>query len=92
MGSHRVHAFFTNLAPTCGRLADIFGRKKIYVYGLVIFTIASLLCGLVADIYQLIGFRVLQSIGGAIMVANGTIIVADAFPVMNWEKQWVYSL
>lgn len=70
----------TILAPACGRLADMYGRKKIYVYGLVIFTCASLLCGIAADVYQLIGFRVIQAIGGAIIVANGTIIVVDAFP------------
>ena len=70
----------TIFAPACGRLADIYGRKKIYIFGLLVFTGASLLCGLVADVYQLIGFRVFQAIGGAIIVANGTIIVADAFP------------
>lgn len=72
--------FLTILAPACGRLADMYGRKNIYVFGLIIFTLASLLCGMVSDIYQLIGFRVLQAVGGAIIVANGTIIVADAFP------------
>ncbi|WP_319580652.1 MFS transporter [uncultured Methanospirillum sp.] len=70
----------TILAPASGRLADMYGRKKIYIFGLVTFTIASLLCGIAADVYQLIGFRVFQAIGGAIIVANGTIIVADAFP------------
>lgn len=70
----------TILAPASGRLADMYGRKKIYIFGLVTFTIASLLCGIAADVFQLIGFRVFQAIGGAIIVANGTIIVADAFP------------
>jgi EmrB/QacA subfamily drug resistance transporter len=70
----------TILAPACGRLADIYGRKKLYVFGLVVFTIGSLLCGFAADITQLIGFRVLQAIGGAFLVANGTLLVVDAFP------------
>jgi len=70
----------TILAPASGRLADIYGRKKIYVFGLITFTCASLLCGIAADVYQLIGFRAIQAIGGAIIVANGTIIVVDAFP------------
>lgn len=70
----------TILAPACGRIADMYGRKKIFIFGLVVFTVTSLLCGLAADVYQLIGFRVFQAIGGAIIVANGTIIVVDAFP------------
>ncbi len=73
----------TILAPACGRLADMYGRKQLYVLGIVVFTIGSLLCGLAADVTQLIGFRVIQAIGGAFLVANSTILVADAFP--KWE-------
>ncbi len=69
----------TILAPAWGRLADIYGRKKLYVYGLAVFTVGSLLCGLSANVGQLIAFRVLQAIGGSMLVANGTIIVTDAF-------------
>jgi EmrB/QacA subfamily drug resistance transporter len=69
----------TILAPAWGRLADIHGRKKLYVYGLAVFTVGSLLCGLSADIGQLIAFRVLQAVGGSMLVANGIIIVTDAF-------------
>ncbi len=69
----------TILAPAWGRLADIYGRKKLYVYGLAVFTIGSFLCGLSASIGQLIAFRVLQAVGGSMLVANGTIIVTDAF-------------
>lgn len=72
--------FMTILAPACGRLADMYGRRNIYIIGLCIFTFASLLCGIAADVTQLIGFRIIQAIGGAIIVSNGTIIVADAFP------------
>jgi EmrB/QacA subfamily drug resistance transporter len=70
----------TILAPACGRLADIHGRRTIYLLGIGTFTIASLLCGLAADITQLIAFRIFQAIGGAVIVANSTIIVTDAFP------------
>ncbi|MCE8427545.1 MAG: MFS transporter [Candidatus Methanoperedens sp.] len=69
----------TILAPAWGRLADIYGRKKLYVYGLAVFTIGSLLCGFSANINQLIAFRVVQAVGGSMLVANGTIIVTDAF-------------
>ncbi len=70
----------TILAPACGRLADMYGRRNIYIIGLAVFTVGSLLCGLSADITQLIAFRVIQAIGGAIIIANGVIIVVDAFP------------
>jgi len=70
----------TILAPACGRLADMYGRKNLYVAGLAIFTFGSLLCGFAGDITQLIGFRIFQAVGGAIIIANGVIIVVDAFP------------
>lgn len=69
----------TILALAWGRLADIHGRKRLYVAGLGIFTLGSLLCGFSADITQLIGFRIIQAVGGSLLIANGTIIVADAF-------------
>src|SRR5659263_500139 len=69
----------TILAPAWVRLADIYGRKKVYVYGLAVFTVGSLLCGLASNINQLIAFRVFQAVGGSMLVANGTIIVTDAF-------------
>ncbi len=69
----------TILAPAWGRLADIHGRKKLYVAGLAVFTIGSLLCGFAADVTQLIAFRIVQAVGGSLLIANGTIIVADAF-------------
>lgn len=69
----------TILAPAWGRLADIRGRKQLYVAGLAVFTVGSLLCGFSMDITQLIAFRVVQAIGGSLLIANGTIIVADAF-------------
>ncbi len=71
--------FLTILAPAWGRLADIHGRKKLYVFGLVVFTFGSLLCGLAQNVTQLIAFRVIQAAGGSLIVANGTTIVTDAF-------------
>jgi EmrB/QacA subfamily drug resistance transporter len=76
----------TILAPACGRLADMYGRRNIYVAGLAIFTIGSLLCGFAGDINTLIGFRVIQAVGGAVIIANGVIIVVDAFPKYEMGK------
>ncbi|MDP3066811.1 MAG: MFS transporter, partial [Methanobacteriaceae archaeon] len=50
-----------------GRIADIHGMKKIFTYGMVIFTIASLLCALSPNALTLIGSRVLQGIGSAMI-------------------------
>src|SRR4051812_5294083 len=70
----------TVLVITAGRLSDIFGRKRAYVLGFLIFTAASLRAGFAADGPQLIVWRVLQGIGGAFLFANTGAIVTDAFP------------
>src|SRR5512132_1049590 len=61
----------TVLVLTAGRLSDIFGRKKAYVGGFLLFTAASLGAGFSADGTQLILWRILQGIGGAFIFANG---------------------
>ncbi len=81
----------TILAPACGRLADMYGRKNLYVAGLLVFTVGSLFCGFAVDINQLIIFRIIQAIGGALLVANATIIVVDAFPKWESGKLWASS-
>jgi EmrB/QacA subfamily drug resistance transporter len=68
------------LVPTIGRFADIVGRKKLYVSGFALFTLSSLLCGLVQSGGQLVLMRFFQSIGGSLLIANSTAIVTDAFP------------
>jgi drug resistance transporter, EmrB/QacA subfamily len=70
----------TILVPSIGRMADIIGRKKLYVGGFAIFTLASLLCAISQTGIQLLIYRLIQSIGASLMVANSTAIVADAFP------------
>jgi EmrB/QacA subfamily drug resistance transporter len=70
----------TVLVVTAGRLSDIFGRKRAYVIGFIIFTVASLGAGFAADGTQLILWRVLQGVGGAFLFANTGAIVTDAFP------------
>jgi EmrB/QacA subfamily drug resistance transporter len=70
----------TIFVPSIGRAADMFGKKKLYVSGFVVFTIGSILCGISQTGAQLLFFRVIQGIGGALLVANSSPIVADAFP------------
>jgi EmrB/QacA subfamily drug resistance transporter len=68
------------LLLSVGRLGDMIGKKPIYAAGFVVFTIGSVLCGLSPTIYWLIGFRVLQAIGAAMVLALGLGIVTEAFP------------
>lgn len=63
-----------------GRLGDVVGKKKLFVGGLVVFTVASGLCGLVPDVSWLIGFRVLQAVGSVMILALGAAILVEAFP------------
>ena len=70
----------STLMLSVGRLSDMIGKKKLYLVGIVIFTIGSAACGLAPSVYWLIAFRVLQAIGGVLNMAIGTAIVTDAFP------------
>jgi multidrug resistance protein len=63
-----------------GSLADRFGRKRLYIWGLILFTAASMVAGFMPGATSLIIMRVLQGVGGAMVMANSTAIVADAFP------------
>ena len=70
----------TGLTLTAGRLGDLFGRKRIYILGWVIFTTGMGVAGFAQTIAQLIGFRFFQAIGVSLALGNGNAIVADAFP------------
>lgn len=70
----------TTLMLGVGRLGDMVGKKPLYATGFVVFTTGSVLCGLAPTIYWLVGFRVLQAIGAAMMMALGMAIVTEAFP------------
>lgn len=63
-----------------GRMGDIFGRRRMYLGGLVAFIIASALCGLAQNIEQLIVLRVFQGIGAATMMPLTLSIITNAFP------------
>jgi len=70
----------TVLVLTAGRLSDLFGRKKAYVAGFLLFTAASLGAGFANDGTELILWRIVQGIGGAFIFANSVALVTDAFP------------
>lgn len=70
----------SSLLLVFGRCADILGRKKIYSMGFLVFILGSAFCGLAGNIYALIGARVLQATGAAMMMANGMGIITSIFP------------
>ncbi|MDQ3524852.1 MAG: MFS transporter [Chloroflexota bacterium] len=70
----------TASVPIFGKLSDIYGRKWFYIGGLVMFMIASALCGLSQSMLQLILFRGLQGVAGGIIMANAFTIIGDLFP------------
>ena len=70
----------TILLVLLGRLADLYGRVRLFNLGFVIFTIGSLLCALSQNGDQLIIFRFFQGGGAALLMANSAAIIADAFP------------
>jgi len=63
-----------------GRIADIYGRKRIFTYGILIYTVASLLSAISTSAVMLISFRVLQGIGGAMIFGTGVAILTSVFP------------
>jgi EmrB/QacA subfamily drug resistance transporter len=77
-----VDAYALTLASLllpAGSLADLYGRKRLYIIGLALFTLASLLCGIAGTTLVLQLSRALQGVGGAIMFAVSLALLADAF-------------
>ncbi len=71
---------FAALLITMGRLADQFGRKKLYMIGMVIFSFGSILCAFAPSIEFLIAFRVVQALGAAVLEAVSLAIILGVFP------------
>ena len=63
-----------------GKLADIVGRKKIYLTGMFVITLASFFAASAQSIVQLIGWRVMQGLGAAMLFSTGVAILSSIFP------------
>ena len=71
---------FAVLMLTGGKLADLLGRRRIFIAGLAIFTVSSLVCGLASGAEMLIGARVVQGVGAALMNPATLSIITATFP------------
>jgi EmrB/QacA subfamily drug resistance transporter len=71
---------FAVLMLTGGKLADLFGRRRIFIVGLAVFTLSSLACGLAGSAPALIGARAVQGVGAALMNPATLSIITATFP------------
>lgn len=76
----------TTVLLSFGRLADMFGRVKLYNLGLIVFTAGSALCSLSGSGQELILFRIVQALGAAFLFSNSVAIITDVFDVKERGK------
>ena len=69
-----------------GRLADIYGRKKVFTSGVLLFTISSFLCAVSFSTPMLIVFRIFQGVGNAMVFATGMAILVSVYPPQERGK------
>ncbi len=70
----------TAVTPVVGKVSDMYGRKPLFIIGIISFLVASVLCGLSQTMLQLVIFRGLQGIGAGILMASVFASIADLFP------------
>jgi EmrB/QacA subfamily drug resistance transporter len=73
--------FLAALLLTGGSLGDLYSRRKVFAFGVILFSLASAWCGLAPNIGQLIAARSLQGIGGALLVPGSLALISVSFPV-----------
>src|SRR3954447_300245 len=66
--------------PIFGKLSDMYGRKRFFLFGLIVFLIGSALCGIAQSIVQLSVYRAIQGIGGGALMPIAFTIIFDIFP------------
>ena len=71
---------FAALLVVAGRMADLFGRRRSFSLGLVVFTLASAACSVAPDVSSLVAFRCIQALGAALVVPSSLALVVEAFP------------
>lgn len=78
--------FSTVIAPIAGRLSDMFGRKRVFATGILLFTFGSVLCGFSSNMVQLVIFRGIQGFGAGFMMPFPAIIAGDLFSIEQRGK------
>jgi len=76
----------TTTVPVYGRLADMYGRKPIFLFGIGLFLVGSALCGLSQSMPQLIAFRAIQGLGAGAVQPIAMTIIGDIFSVEQRAK------
>src|SRR3954470_21289334 len=72
--------FLAALLITGGSLGDLYGRRKLFALGVILFAAASAWCGMAPGISQLIAARALQGVGGALLVPGSLSLISASFP------------
>lgn len=72
--------------PIFGKLSDMFGRKRFFIFGLIVFLAGSILCGMADSIVQLSIYRAIQGIGGGALIPIAFTIMFDTVPVEQRGK------
>jgi EmrB/QacA subfamily drug resistance transporter len=67
------------MMPLAGKISDVYGRKRIFLVAVTVFTLASLACGFATSIYLLVPLRAVQALGGGAFMPSATGIVSDMF-------------
>ena len=88
MGARSFRATLAALVLTAGYVADLAGRRTVFLLGLAVLALGSLLGGLAPTPYVLIGGRVLQGLGGALLFATGSILISETFGSGRGEQPW----
>jgi MFS transporter, DHA2 family, multidrug resistance protein len=71
---------YENVVPMTGFLSEQFGRRNYFGFSVVLFTLASIMCGQSTNIWELVAFRFVQGIGGGALMATSQAILIDTFP------------